>query len=109
MLPSAREVFDTLAEHRTQDQRWAAIYYDVRSMANATHHSMANATHHDDGTTIGFTWSRADVEAILAATAGLFVRYTALRRVCDERRGPVSANGSGSPRCTRRRIGYPGV
>jgi hypothetical protein len=67
-LPSARSVADTPAVQRTQEQRWAAIYWDVKSMANAAHH--------DDSTTEDFSWSRADAEAILAGTAGLLGRYT---------------------------------
>ncbi|MEV4201094.1 hypothetical protein [Micromonospora globbae] len=67
-LPSAKSVADIPAAKRTQDQRWAAIYWDVKSMAHAAHH--------DDSTAEGFSWSRADAEAILAATAGLLRRYT---------------------------------
>jgi hypothetical protein len=67
-VPSARSVFSIAAEQRTQDQRWAAIYHDVKSMASAAHH--------DDATTEDFVWSRADAEAILAATAGLLLRFT---------------------------------
>ncbi|MBL6280112.1 hypothetical protein JMF97_28520 [Micromonospora fiedleri] len=67
-LPSAKSVADTPAAQRTQDQRWAAIYWDVKGMTHAAHH--------DGGTTEGFSWSRADAEAIMAATAGLLRRYT---------------------------------
>lgn len=70
-MPPAKQVFETRPEARTQDQRWAAIYHDVKRMANAAHH--------DDETTTGFTWSRADADAVLAATAGLLVRYTSDR------------------------------
>ena len=56
------------AAQRTQDHRWAAIYWDIKRMADAAHH--------DDRTTEGYSWSRADAEAILAATAGLLGRYT---------------------------------
>lgn len=69
-LPPARDVFAVKVEERTQDQRWAASFYDVKSLANAAHH--------DDETTAGFVWSRADAEAILAMTAALLVRYTAV-------------------------------
>jgi hypothetical protein len=68
-VPPVKQVFATPADDRTQDQRWAAIYYDAKSLASAAHH--------DDDTTDGFTWKRADAEAILAATAGLLGRYTA--------------------------------
>jgi hypothetical protein len=68
-LPSGREVSNIKATDRTQAQRWAAIFYDVKSLANAAHH--------DDDTTVGFSWTRADAEAILAATAGLLTKYTA--------------------------------
>ncbi|MFI5950396.1 hypothetical protein ACIA8B_22800 [Micromonospora chalcea] len=67
-IPSSRSVSNTPADQRTPDQRWAAIYWDIKSMANAAHH--------DDGTTAGFAWSRADAEAILATTAGLLLKYT---------------------------------
>lgn len=67
-IPSAKKVFDVTPEQRTQEQRWAAIYYDVKSMASAAHH--------DDGTTDGFTWTRSDAAAILAATAGLLHYFT---------------------------------
>jgi hypothetical protein len=69
VFPAAGEVFKFKAEDRTQDQRWAAIYYDVKGMASAAHH--------DDETTDSFTWTRTDAEAILVATAGLLTRYTA--------------------------------
>lgn len=68
-LPAATTVSRINAVERTQEQRWAAIYYDVKSMASAAHH--------DDDTTEGFVWSRTDAEAMLAATAGLLARYTA--------------------------------
>ncbi|MFF0822034.1 hypothetical protein ACFYUR_16825 [Micromonospora haikouensis] len=71
VVPSAKSVTDTPAAQRTQDQRWAAIFHDVKSMCSAAHH--------DDSTTEGFSWSRADAEAILAATAGLLGRYTQQR------------------------------
>lgn len=67
-VPSAKSVADTPAAQRTQDRRWAAIFHDVKNMASAAHH--------DDSTTESFSWSRADAEAILAATAGLLGRYT---------------------------------
>lgn len=67
-IPSAKQVFSVPADSRTQDQRWAAIYWDLKGMAHAAHH--------DDSTTEGFSWSRADAEGILAATAGLLGRYT---------------------------------
>jgi len=41
---------------------------------------MAHAAHHDDETTVVFTWMRGDAEAVLAATAGLLVRYTSTDR-----------------------------
>lgn len=68
-LPSATALSKIKPVDRSQDQRWAAIYYDVKSMASAAHH--------DDNTTDGFSWNRADAEAVLAATAGLLARYTA--------------------------------
>lgn len=68
-IPSLNHLSKVKPEDRTQDDRWAAIYHDVKSMANAAHH--------DDGTTSQFSWQRADAEAILAATAGLLARYTA--------------------------------
>lgn len=67
-LPPTGRVFSEKAENRTQDQRWAAVFYDVKSLASAAHH--------DDEITAGFTWTRADAEAILAVTAGLLGRYT---------------------------------
>lgn len=67
-LPSATALSKIKPEDRTQDQRWATIYHDVKSMASAAHH--------DDTTTDGFSWTRADAEAVLAATAGLLARYT---------------------------------
>ncbi|MBI1379234.1 MAG: hypothetical protein GC157_17410 [Frankiales bacterium] len=68
-LPSAADVFKVKAQDRTQDQRWAAIYYDVKGLASAAHH--------DDSTTDGFGWDAGDANAVLAATAGLLARYTA--------------------------------
>lgn len=68
-LPSAKDLFKVNTEKRSQDERWAAIYYDVKCMASAAHH--------DGGTTEDFIWRRADAEAVLAATAGLLLLYTA--------------------------------
>lgn len=68
-LPSGTALSKIKPEDRSQDERWAAIYYDVKSMASAAHH--------DDGTTEGFIWRRADAEAVLATTASLLARYTA--------------------------------
>ncbi|GHE80254.1 hypothetical protein GCM10017786_07910 [Amycolatopsis deserti] len=59
---------DTLAAQRTQEQRWAAIYHDVKSMSSAAHH--------DDSTTEGFSWSRADAEPSWQLRPGLLGRYT---------------------------------
>ena len=67
-MPSIKQVAAVVAQRRNQEERWAAIYYDVAGMASAAHH--------DDDTTSGFVWTRADAEAILAATAGLLNRYT---------------------------------
>ena len=75
-IPPVRPTFAVAAENRNQEQRWAAIYHDVKSMTSAAHH--------DDNVTDGFTWSHTDAEAILAATAGLLARYTA--SVIDPRR-----------------------
>lgn len=66
-MSSAKQVAAVVPQQRTQEQRWAAIYHDVSSMASAAHH--------DDDATAGFTWTRADAEAILAMTAGLLDRY----------------------------------
>lgn len=68
-FPPAGPLFKLAADQRTQDQRWAAIYYDIKGLASAAHH--------DDDTTDGFAWSRQDAEAILAATGGLLVLYAA--------------------------------
>jgi hypothetical protein len=68
-LPTVKSVTSVLPEQRTQEQRWAAIFFDVKGMASAAHH--------DDETTSGFVWGRADAEAILATTAGLLRRFTA--------------------------------
>jgi hypothetical protein len=71
VLPPPRGTAYTPAAQRTQGQRWAAIFHDVKSMSSAAHH--------DDSTTEGFSWNRSDAEAILAATAGLLGRYTQQR------------------------------
>jgi hypothetical protein len=64
-MPKAGPLFATKPDDRTQAERRAAIYHDVKSMASAAHH--------DDGATVGFTWARADAEAVLAMTAGLLL------------------------------------
>jgi len=71
VLP-ASEIPGPTTKERTKDQRWAAIYHAVLSMAHAAHH--------DDKTTVDFTWTRSDAEAVLAATAGLLLRYTSSDR-----------------------------
>jgi len=68
-VPTAASMDDVSAQKRTQDQRWAAVFNDLKSLASAAHH--------DDVTTDGFAWGRADAEAVLAATAGLLRLYTA--------------------------------
>jgi hypothetical protein len=68
-LPSAKQIFAKPSESRDQAERWAAMYYDVKSMASAAHH--------DDSTTSGFTWNRVDAEAVLAMTAALLAHFTA--------------------------------
>lgn len=68
IFPQAKSFATVLAAERTQEQRWAAIYYDIKSMASAAHH--------DDGTTSDFVWVREDAEAMLAATAGLLRKFT---------------------------------
>ncbi len=70
-IPAAGDVFKLKAAERTQEQRWAAIYYGVLSLASAAHH--------DDEVTTDFFWSRPDAEAVLAATAGLLARFIALQ------------------------------
>ncbi|MEU8073071.1 hypothetical protein AB0B20_25270 [Micromonospora sp. NPDC049151] len=37
-IPSAKQVFAVPADSRTQDQRWAAVYRDVKGMTHAAHH-----------------------------------------------------------------------
>lgn len=64
-----QEAFTMPPDGRNQEQRWAAIYHDTKRMTHGAHH--------DNETAQGFTWSRADAEAILAATAGLLLRFTA--------------------------------
>lgn len=81
-LPSAKSVADTPAGQRTQEQRWAAIYWDLKSMAHAAHH--------DDTTTEGFSWRRADAEAILAATAGLVGSMRSTKPVRQFRQRPLN-------------------
>ena len=65
-LPSPKVVFQTKPEDRSQEQRWAAVYYDVKSLTSGSHH--------DDKATVGFDWTRTDAEVVLAATAGLLKR-----------------------------------
>jgi hypothetical protein len=64
-MPKAGPLFATKPDDRTQAERRAAIYHDVKSLASAAHH--------DDETTLGFSWGRADAEAVLAMTAGLLL------------------------------------
>lgn len=67
VLPASEASRPPTKEH-TKDQRWAAIYHSVMHMTHAAHH--------DDETTVAFIWTRVDAEAVLAATAGLLLRYT---------------------------------
>lgn len=71
-LPSAKSIARTAPEERDQQQRWAAVFYDVRSVASAAHH--------DDATTDGFSWTCVDAEAVLATTASLLARYSTPNR-----------------------------
>lgn len=71
-LPKPSDVFNTKSESRNQTERWAAIYYDTKSLASAAHH--------DDTTTSEFTWNRVDAEATRITTAALLAHYTARHR-----------------------------
>jgi hypothetical protein len=55
---------------RTQRQRWSAMFHDL--------YSLASGASHDDELTATFEWTRADAEAVLAATAGLLARVRTL-------------------------------
>jgi hypothetical protein len=66
-LPTDKEVSAVRARDRTQEQRWAAMYYAA--------FGLASGAHHDDESTVEFTWTRVDADAALAATAGLLRRY----------------------------------
>ncbi|WP_133787480.1 hypothetical protein [Kribbella sp. VKM Ac-2571] len=68
-VPDADEVFNTPRRRRTQEQQWAAMYHTLKDMTHPAHH--------DTPHTSQFNWSRPDAEAILAATAGLLLRYNA--------------------------------
>jgi hypothetical protein len=63
---SAAVVDKTPARQRTQDQRWAALFHDL--------YSIASAASHDDDLTATFRWNRSDAETILAAASGLLKR-----------------------------------
>jgi hypothetical protein len=67
-IPPPQQVFAVKQDQRTQTQCLAAMYWSVKGMTHAAHH---------DGTlSVGFVWTHADAEAVLAATAGLLVRFT---------------------------------
>lgn len=51
---------------RNQAQRWAALRHDL--------HSLASGAHHEQGSTIGFTWSREDAVAVIAFVTSLLAR-----------------------------------
>jgi hypothetical protein len=68
-LPTLASVKGVNPKDRTAEQRWASLYYDAQSLASAAVH--------DDDVTLGFTWSRADAEGLLAMTAALLNRYLA--------------------------------
>lgn len=65
---SSNELSKTPPQQRDQEQRWSALFHDL--------HSLSSAASHDDTVTRGFTWTRADAQAVLAATAGLVARTT---------------------------------
>lgn len=67
-MPGEAHVRRTNPSERSQDERWAATYYDTKSLASAAHH--------DDEITKEFVWTRADAEAILATTAALVRRLS---------------------------------
>lgn len=64
------EVRHAVPKLRTQQQRWSAMFHDL--------YSLASGASHDDELTATFEWTRADAEAILAATAGLLARLRGL-------------------------------
>jgi hypothetical protein len=64
--PSLGGAGPTVARDRSLDERWAAVYRDL--------FSVASAASHDDTVTTTFVWTRLDAEAVIAATAGLLAR-----------------------------------
>jgi len=62
-LPDRGAVFSTPAQTRSQEQRWAALRWDLASLTSAAHH--------DDQVTQDFTWTTRDAEVVLALTAAL--------------------------------------
>ena len=57
-----------IPKDRSQAERWGALHEDL--------YSLTSAASHDDPVTKHFSWSRADAEAVLVATAGLVARTT---------------------------------
>jgi hypothetical protein len=60
----------TARRRRSQDERWAAMFYATEGMIHAAHHGA------DEGIA-PFTWNRPSAEAVVASTAALLRAYTA--------------------------------
>ena len=66
--PGRKAVAAVAPEQRSPQLRWAALHHDVQSLASAAHHG--------DPIAAGFTWTRTDAIAVLAAIAALAARTT---------------------------------
>jgi hypothetical protein len=67
-IPPAERAFRMPPDSRSQPERWAAIYHEVKRMTHPAHH---DGESNDD-----FAWDRASAETILAMTASLLLRYS---------------------------------
>lgn len=67
-LPTESRTRETKPQSRTEDERWAALYYAVKSLADAASHN--------DAITSEFRWSRAGADAVIASTGALLAHYS---------------------------------
>ena len=65
-LFAPRKALPTTTKERTLEERWASVFWELKSLTDPAHHEDANAQQ--------FVWTRSDAEAILASVAAMVSR-----------------------------------
>ncbi|WP_024285912.1 hypothetical protein [Cellulomonas sp. KRMCY2] len=85
-LPAESRTHETKPRNRAEDERWAALYYAVKGLADAASHN--------DAITSEFRWSRAGADAVIASTGALLAHYSDPTVAVGPRGGSPAADTS---------------